>query len=115
MSWELEYEHVNKAQGIHRFGFIERNVIDEDGQPARYKHDIRLGMGADGESCGHCNQPVKREISLWRDGTLTHVVDGELVPQQVKKKIIAALNEFHGRMDAYVGKHGSPLYKGPGK
>jgi hypothetical protein len=113
MSWEIESEHVNKAQGLHRFVFIEKGVIDDDGQPARFHFHIKLGMGSDGESCGHCGQPVQRDITLANDGGLVHAVRGAVSPHDLAREKIAELNAFHARMDAYVAKHKATLYKGP--
>ena len=101
------------ADGDHRFGFIERSVINRDGEPARCKAVIRLGMGTDGESCGHCNQPITRDVTLKEDGTLFHVEQGEITPKDFANKVLAQLNAFHGRMDAYVRKYGATLYRGP--
>lgn len=113
MAWALEFEHVDKAEGVHRFSYIERSVINRDGNPARAEFIIRLGMGIDGESCGHCNQPVKRDITLQQDGTLLHLVDGAVSPHDLAKQHLAKLNAFHARMDAYVTKHKATPYKGP--
>lgn len=111
--WELEYHHVDKAEGEHRFGFIERTVINRDNEPARAKAVIRLGMGLDGESCGHCQQPVKRDIALGADGIVTHVTDGEITPKKFIADQLAALNAFHAKMNAYVARHKVELYRGP--
>lgn len=113
MSWEIEKEYVDKSLGIHRFDLIERGVITQDGAPARYEFTIRLGMGTDGESCGHCNQPVKRDISVGDEGMLIHVVHGQISPHDLAKEKIAELNAFHSRMDAYVTRHKATLYRGP--
>jgi hypothetical protein len=113
MSWEIEYEEVDKAEGTHRFGMIERSVITRDGQPARAKFHIILGTGHDGESCGHCTQPVKRDIHLHDDGALHHDIHGEVSPHELAKEHLAKLNGFHGRMDAYAKKHKAAIYKGP--
>jgi hypothetical protein len=113
MSWEIETEHVNKAQGLHRFVFIERSVIDDDGQPARFHFHIRLGMGSDGERCGHCDQPVSRDISLAEDGSLVHATRGAVSPHDLAREKLAELNAFHARMDAYTKLHKATPYKGP--
>lgn len=113
MSWELEYEHVDKAELVHRFGFIERNVINQDGEPARCKFWIRLGMGTDGESCAHCNQPVQREVTVKEDGTLHHHTRGPVSPHDLAKEKLTELNALHAKMDTYIAKHKATLYKGP--
>jgi hypothetical protein len=113
MSWEIESEHVDKAEAVHRFTLVERGVIDRNGNPARHKFYIVLGMGSDGVSCAHCNQPVKREIALSEDGTLIHHTRGAVVPRDLAREKIAELNAFHAKMDAYTQMHKATPYKGP--
>jgi hypothetical protein len=116
MSWEIEYEEVDKAEGVHRFGLIERNVITRSGDPARFKYQINLGTGTDGLSCSHCNATIERTHALNVKGVLEHVKTGEeLKPFDAARAKIAELNAFHGQMDAYIQRHGATLYKGPGK
>jgi hypothetical protein len=115
MSWEIESEVVDKAEGLHRFILIERSVINRDGQQHRYEFTIRLGMGSDGESCAHCGQPVQRDVTLAEDGSLVHATRGPVSPHDLAREKIAELNAFHSRMDAYTRKHKATLYKGPGK
>lgn len=115
MSWEIEREEVDKAEGVHRYTLIERGVLTRDGEPARYHYWITLGTGTDGESCHHCNQPVKREVSLGHEGKLHHHTRGEVSPHDLVKEKIQELNDFHTRMDHYIKKHKTRTYKGPAK
>lgn len=114
MSWEIDYEHVDKCEGTHRFGLIEKSVIDRSGNPARYEYVIILGAGTDGNSCPHCNQKVDRGLTLTAEGALLHS-EGEHKPFDLVKAKISELNDFHARMDAYTRRHRATPYKGPKK
>lgn len=114
MGWEIERSEVLKSQGIHRIIYVNRDVLEEDGEPMRCHRIIRLGVGIDGESCGHCNQPVQRELRLNADGKLYHHVTlEEHSPLEIAKKDVADLNAFHARMDAYAERHKATVYRGP--
>lgn len=113
MSWEIEEEHVDKAEGIHRYMLIERSVTTRDGHPARALFYIVLGTGADGNSCPHCHSEVKTGLVLSDDGALMHAELGEHKPHEMVKQHIAKLNAFHARMDAYAARHKATVYKGP--
>jgi hypothetical protein len=115
MSWEIEHEEVDKAEGVHRFSLIERSVITRDGQPARYKFHIVLGTGMDGASCPHCHQKVDSGMTLQDDGSLKDAKGTELVPRTEALKRVQQLNGFHARMDAYTKRHRATPYKGPKK
>lgn len=115
MSWEIEYEEVDKAEGVHRFGLIHRGVITRDGEFARAKHHIALGVGVDGQSCPHCHAPIETGMKLHDDGGIRDTEGKELTPREEIRKRIAQLDEFHGRMDAYVRRHNLKVYKGPQK
>lgn len=112
MAWEIEDEHVDKAEGVHRYTLIERSVITRDGAPARSLYYIVLGTGVDGNSCPHCHGEVKTGLTLGDDGALMHAELGEHKPHEMVKAHIAKLNAFHARMDAYTKRHGATLYKG---
>lgn len=112
MSWEIEHDELDKAEGTHRFSLIERSVIDRSGNAARYLFTIILGVGSDGESCPHCNQVVARGVTLTAEGVLKHAT-GEHNPRELVKAKLAELNDFHARMDAYGRRHKATVYKGP--
>lgn len=112
MGWEIEYEEVDKAEGQHRFGLIEKGVKTRDGSLARFLYVIVLGTGTDGESCPHCTQKVNRGFELHADGALRHP-EGEHKPFELVQAKIAELNDFHSRMDSYTKRHGATMYKGP--
>lgn len=111
--WEIEEEHVDKAEGVHRFMLIEHGVMTRDGHPARALFYIMLGTGADGQSCPHCHGEVKTGLKLGEDGALMHAELGEHNPHEMVKAHIAKLNAFHARMDAYTKRHNATPYKGP--
>jgi hypothetical protein len=113
MSWEIQSESVDLAEGTHRFLLINRSVIDRSGNAATHEFTIILGSGADGSSCPHCQQPVSRGLSLGEDGSLAHPELGELKPFDMVKAHLAKLDAFHARMAAYAKRHGATVYKGP--
>ena len=75
-----------------------------DGKPARWHFAIQLGTGADGESCPHCHQPVKRDWKLDPEGVLRDGEGKEVVPREEARKVLAELNGFHARMDKHMAR-----------
>jgi len=129
MAWEIEEQHLDKALGLHRYILVDKTVIQSDGQPARFRYDIALGSGFDGESCPHCHAPMRRTHVLHESGRMLSAVHleeatkagpvtafhkvPEMNPHAEIKGVIDQLNAFHDRMEKYARLHRIPVYKGP--
>jgi len=113
MAWEKEFDEVDKDQNVHRIGLVNRALTTTDGQPARHQILIMIGTGADGESCPHCRQKVRRGLTLTAAGELMTEDGKEIKPVDVVRETIQKLEEHHARMDRYARRHAVPIYAGP--
>jgi hypothetical protein len=113
MAWEKEFDELDKDQSVHRIGLVNRAITTTDGKPARHQILIMIGTGADGRSCPHCSQPVRRGLNLTDAGELVDESGKEIKPADVVRETIQKLEAHHGRMDQYARRHGAVVYAGP--
>jgi hypothetical protein len=110
MAWEKETEFVDKALGVHFVRLVNRMVTTQGGDMARFDLQIRLGDGAAGPVCVKCQASATVGLTLGADGRLVDQDGVETTPAAVTKKYVDALNDFHARMDGYIGRHRVTAY-----
>lgn len=93
MAWEIEHHYLDLAEMEHVTSFIERGVVNKNGQPARHLLQVRLG--------DHYSLNEKGEL-----------LDNEGKPYDLRAKqseVLQKLNELHARGRAFARQHGVPL------
>ncbi len=113
MAWEREYHHLNLDEATHEIGLIERSVQTRDGQPSR--HQLQFILGSD-----HFAVTVGRNVvqvhlggglMIQPDGTVKDEAGSSFDPKAFEREMINKLNHHHGKLRAYMQKHGVPEFK----
>jgi hypothetical protein len=96
MAWEIEKQHVDLSEMEHVTVFVEKGVINRDGQPARHLLQIRLGD----------------DLQLTEDGHLEDAEGNRHDPREHQQRMLDALNEKHTRARRFARRHNAELLNG---